>query len=480
MISKRSLWCDEFIAISLAKLNSSDMVRWIIERDAHPPFFYYIYHFILKFTQSEFGLRFLPAVFGGGSIIIFYFLLRNFFNKEKIVLPLTLFVLSPAAILWSQMIKSYSMLTFFSLVSLYSFLSLLKENRFKFVFFWSFSTILSVYLHHYGGIILLSQVIILFLSKKKDQLKPFILPVLVIALFSVPYLGIFLLPQLNYVKGAYHTITNPFLRLGYTFFYFTFGETLSPLNLIFVVPGGLLFVFFFLKGVFKKKKEVLENFSIISLGISIILYFTVKATIPQNLILLQPLFFILISSGVNMERKVLQKKVFSFLLPLFLLPPIYFYYKGDSLEYHDVSKLTPYREVSKMIQEEEREGEAVLFTEKRERRFTDFFPKYSPWDWYYKGTSTMFEVNPSNMRDLDEELLKIKNKYNSYWLLLDYGFVEPEWNEKVKDFLLNKKSVKIKEEMFVKNFSFLDFLKNREKKEYHFLWVYHIERETNE
>jgi len=474
-LTKKCFWCDEFLAISLSRIPSfSDMVRWIIKNDAHPPLFYSVIRGVFQFTQSEFGLRLIPFLFGAGAVFIFYLLLKE--REENHLLSLALFSFSPAAILWSQTVKSYSTLTFFSLLSLFMFLKYSKTGRPRDVTLWIISSLITLYLHNYGVIIILGEVIILLMYREKISLKLFLIPSIVIFILYLPYLAGPLFSQIAFVRASPHSVVNPVFRLGYTFFYFIFGETLSPLNFKFVIPGIMLFLIFFIKGLFVKK-DILNNFSIVVLITGIIIIFFIKSTIPQNLIHLQPFFFIIVASGIGSVKKQWEKIFLSVLTFLFLIPPLYYYYRQDSLQYHDVSKLIPHRKICRTIANEERQGEAIIITEARERSFSEFFPPYSPWDWYYKGHLPIIEVSPEGANNLQKEIEEIYNRYKGFWLILNYGSSGIQWNENVKDFFLKAKSVKIREMRLIKNYSFLDVLKGKGRKEYYFIEVYHFVKE---
>jgi len=471
-LNLRSFWCDEFLAISLSRLSLSEMLGWVIKNDAHPPLFYAIVHFLFNFTQSELGLRIIPALFGTGAIVIFYLVLMQM-RPDNYLLPVLLFALSPAAVLWSQTVKSYSMLTFFSLLSALMFFNLQKTRKIIYAAGWFLSTLIALYLHNYGAIILFAQVVVIFTRRKESPPKFFYPTLALILLAYLPYLTGPVFSQIAFVRGATHTVTSPFLRMVYTFYYFVFGETLSPLNLKFVLPGTALFIIFFLSGLFAKK-DVLQIFSSVVFITAVALIFLVRATIPQNLIHLQPFFFVIVSSGIAYITKRKIRIVVSCLLVMSLIPSLYYYYRGDSLQYQDAGRLIPYRQICRLIQEEEHPGEIVIMTEQRERRFSEFFVPYSPWDWYYKGNLALIEVHPESAEKLSRELAEIYEKYDGFWLLLSYGFAEHSFNEQLKDFFLAEKSVKIKEMKLIENFSFLDVIRGKGKREYYFLEVYHI------
>jgi len=474
-LTKKCFWCDEFLAISLSRIPSfSHMVRWIIKNDAHPPLFYSVIRGVFQFTQSELGLRLIPFLFGTGAVFIFYLLLKE--REENHLLPLALFSFSPAAILWSQIVKSYSTLTFFSLLSLFMFLKYSKTGRPRDVTLWIISSLITLYLHNYGTIIILVELITLLLHRKKFLLKQFFLPMGIIFILYLPYLAGPLFSQIAFVRVSPHSVVNPVFRLGYTFFYFIFGETISPLNFKFVIPGIMLFLTFFIKGLFVKK-DILNDFSIVVLITGIIVIFFIKSTIPQNLIHLQPFFFIIVASGIGSIEKHWHRQIISTIAILFSIPPLYYYYRQDSLQYHDVSKLIPYKEICRTIENEERQGEVVIITGGREKRFSEFFTPYSPWDWYYKGNLPVIEVGPEGANNLQKEMEEIYSRYKGFWLILNYGASGIQWNEDVKDFFIKAKSVKIREMKMIKNYSFLDVLKGKGRKEYYFIEVYHFVKE---
>ncbi|MGI6595154.1 MAG: hypothetical protein GX554_06050 [Elusimicrobia bacterium] len=469
-LAHKDFWCDEFLAISLSRIpDFLDMVRWIIKNDAHPPLFYSIIRIIFRFTQSEFGLRFIPCIFGVSALILFYRLLREA-NIKNYLLPLTLFALSSAAILWSQTVKSYSMLTFCSLLSSLMFLCYKKRDRTIYAVWWVISSIFMLYLHNYGIIVVLGEIAIILFYRDDISVKKWGIPLCVVFLFYLPYLLGPLFSQVAFAKTATHSIVHPILRISYTAFYFIFGETLSPLNYIFVIPGLLLFLIIFIQGGVTGK-NILNSFSVILLIFGIIAVFVMKSTIPQNLIHLQPFFFILIGSGAAKIKSERVKNLVSALLILFLIPPLWYYYTGNSLQYHDVSKLIPFKEISNVIEREENKGEVIIINEQRERRFVAFFEAYSPWDWYYKGTLPIVEVSAENTEHLESELKNIYSKYNGFWPILKYNSAEQQSNEYLKNFFIQSKSDKIKEMRIINNYSFLDILKG--KQEYYFLEVLH-------
>ena len=476
-ISSKSFWCDEFLALSLARLSPGEMAGWVLSKDAHPPLFYWIVRLISLFTWSEGGMRIVSALFGTGSVAVFWIILKRFFRKKILFLPLVLLTLSPAAILWSQTVKSYSMLTFFSLLSVYFFLSFLTDGKRIQAAGWVITTLVILYLHNYGAIVFAAQVITLVSLGRKGNIKRMIPPFLIIMISYLPYLAGPIYSQFSFARGATHTVTNPFLRLSYAFFYFVFGETLNPLCFYIVIPGLLIFTFFFIKGISGAGSCLLTRFSCFAAAVGAFLFFPVRSTIPQNVVHLHPFLLVVAASGVDRLNNCRLKHLFSALMILSVLPSVWFYYRGDSLHYHDVSKLVPYREICRTMESEGKPGEAVIFTEPRDKRFSEYFGPYSPWDWYYrKGPMPLIEMSRESLQDGAERMESISRTYKGFWLLLNYGLAGEDWNECIKNFFLRGKSVKIKEVKLLENYSFLDLLRGKGKRKYYFMEIYHVEK----
>jgi len=475
-----SFWCDEFLAISLGKMSLTDMARWVIANDAHPPLFYGLVHFLMKIGQNESVLRSVSVFSGSISLIVFYFFLKRF-RKNDILLPLALLALSPALILWSQVLKSYSLLTLFSLISVYSFFVFRETRKGSSGLLWFLSTAILLYLHNYGILIFAGEILTgFFFFKKGSPNKNWLSIAGIILLCYLPYAVGPLFSQIHFVQQAHHSVTNPFLRLAYTFFYFVLGATISPLNFKFVLPALILFFLSFLASFTHKPKEPVIVFGYTVLSLAFLVIFLVSTTIPQNLVHLQPFFFLVIAAGINNLAKKTRLAWLPVLLPLLLLPSLYYYYRGDSLQYHDVSKLIPYRQISQEMERTGTTGEVIIFTANNsDPRFAHFPPPSSAWGWYYRGGLPLIKTNPALTNDLAGMLTKITGHYQGFWLLLQYDACQ-EWNEKIKSFFfeLEKKGgvVRLTEKKMIRNDSFLAKLKGKPEPQYYFLEVYHFRK----
>ncbi|MCM8767773.1 MAG: glycosyltransferase family 39 protein [Candidatus Omnitrophica bacterium] len=457
-IGKNSLWCDELLAISIGEHSIKWIIDYITYNDAHPPLFYILVHFWLKFGKSEFLLRTLPLIFGILTIPAGYYLGKKFKN-EKTGLFLSIFIsISPPLILWSQILKSYTMFIFLTLLSFYNFLDYLENKNQKKLINLVILNTLILYTHNFGFIIILIQTITLGLLKNLD--KKFIFSNLMTFILYIPWL-IKIPYQLKFTLGVRRPIPMS-LRLPYTIFYFFLGESINPFNIKILIPTVILYLILLpscLNGIsyLNKSKRILISTSIIIP----ILFAFFRSTVPQNLISFSFFWYLFFSLGI--ERKNIRNPV-NFLVFLCFFPSLFYYYSGNTSQYHDPSKLIPFREIYKEIKKLERVDDLIITTENCDKDIL------APIQWYYKGKNKIIEIEDEN--DL-KKIYKYLNKYERFFLTLDY-VNRPEISDKIKE-IFETNFKKIFEKKFIYNEKLLSKLKGK-KEAYYMIEVYIFEK----
>lgn len=452
-IMKHSLWCDELLAISIG----SQPIRWIINyityNDAHPPLFYCLVRLLLKIGKGEIFLRILPLFFGIITIP-FTYLLGKKFEDEKTGIILSLFTsLSPPLILWSQIIKSYTLLTFLTVLSFIIFFEILNCRKKKFVYLLIFLNTLLLYTHNFSFIVILIQFFILLYRKKINKI--FIQLLLTIFLLYLPWL-VRLPYQLKFTLGVKRPI--PFtLRIPYILFYFFNGESLNPFELVFTIPILIINLIVLLYGVKKLKKLTKEKKIFLYTTLIFPLFFSFfPSTVPQNLIHFSIFFYLLFSLCLQNFKTNLVYLYF-----IFFLPSIFFYHTDNIYHYHDTSKLVPYREIYLDIEKKEIKGDIILTTEKMNEYIL------SPIQWYYKGKSKIYRI--TNIQEIDEIL---KKSHLRIWIVLDF-INNPEISRKLRNYFEEKYN-KIFENKYIFNEKWLSRLKG-EREFYYLVEVYLFE-----
>lgn len=75
----KSVWLDEAASFYFAKENPLGLPHTLAFNDNHPPLYYLVLHFFLRYGSSEFILRFSYAIAGALTIPVFYLLGKNYF-----------------------------------------------------------------------------------------------------------------------------------------------------------------------------------------------------------------------------------------------------------------------------------------------------------------------------------------------------------------------------------------------------------------
>lgn len=453
-IGLHSLWCDELLAISIGKMSVSSMINYITFNDAHPPFFYLLVHFWLKFGKtSEMFLRILPLFFGI-LCIPFGYLFGKEFKNEKTGLFLSLFIaLNPSYILWSQILKSYTLFTFLTILSSWLFLKLLKKEELSKFVLWTIFNLFLLYTHNLGFLVIFVQILsLLFLKKFNLKFLLFLLITLVLYipwLLRIPY-------QLLFTLGVRRPIPLIF-RFPYVLFYFFFGETLSPLNFSVLIPSFIIsvLVFFFSIKNFINLEKQCRIFLLLSLIIPL-LFIPFPSTVPQNLIPFSIFWFLFLILGLE------SRNFWNYLIFLCFFPSIFYYYKGEISQYHDPSKLIPFREIFQKIQEMERQGDIIIYTQKKKKEIL------SPLEWYYKGNCEIVNLNEEN------QIKRIHNlNFQRAFVILDFVNY-PALSEKLRDFMETNYK-KLEEWKFIYNEKLLHRILKKERRFYYLIEVYLFE-----
>lgn len=146
------LWYDEAFTGVLMKVHLRDFFN-IVWNEPHPPLFYFVTRiFTSIFGVSDLTLRFLPLIFGVGTIIVLYYLIDELFDKKVAAFASAFAAVSPMLVDYSFEARSYSMYAFLFVIS---YLLLIKKQKTFFII----SSLLFLLTHYlaiiYFGILLL-------------------------------------------------------------------------------------------------------------------------------------------------------------------------------------------------------------------------------------------------------------------------------------------------------------------------------------
>ncbi len=154
-----SLWADEVVTGTLARMDASTLLGIVSVYDDHPPLVYLIAHALSLFHDSDFVLR-LPAAFAGIlSISVLYVLGRRLWGASAGVLAAFLAAVWPTLIHYGQEARQYALLALFAAFSLYWLYVGLTQGKLWAWIGYTLATLAMLYTHYFGFLLLASQVV---------------------------------------------------------------------------------------------------------------------------------------------------------------------------------------------------------------------------------------------------------------------------------------------------------------------------------
>lgn len=399
-----NLYSDEVWIITTAVSSFPDFIQEILQDWVHPP----LYHFLARgwiylFGLSDLSARFISMTFGVISIPLLYWLGKQIAGSKTGLIAAALLALSPIHIFHSQYGRHYSLFVFFVILSMAGFLKVYDQpsNR-KYGIFYCISSILLVYTHYFGWLIVLCQ-LLFFLIGRFSFIRYWAMPQAVICLSYIPWVYVVLkyiaktrsnhlhlVPHIDWIKPP--SILEPL-------------NTLSAFNGILPIShqekiGILLFgciVLLSLKNIFlkeiKNRDAILFLFSCIV--VPFVLVFVVSRTVKpiwvlRGMLLSIPPYFLLISIGGQQVKN----KSLSFglmLLPLaWISISTMFYIRSD----HRM----PFENIAHYLENESGKSVPILV----ENTYL-----MNPIFHYYKGDGVLYELRENNV-----SIIPVDHKYN--------------------------------------------------------------------
>ena len=130
LLSNKGLELEETFSMWLANHSIGEMLQWIARIDHHPPLYYVLLHFWIKFNGVKPNdLRMLSALFGAGTIPIIYLIGKRMSGVMMGLAASVILALSPFNIRLAQVARMYTLLMFNVAVAIYALVRLLTDAR---------------------------------------------------------------------------------------------------------------------------------------------------------------------------------------------------------------------------------------------------------------------------------------------------------------------------------------------------------------
>ena len=381
----KSLAHDDIWSIEVMRSRPIDIIRMdAVPLDENPLYYMMMHFWINIFEVSELSLRLFSVLFGLFSIPMIYLIGKRFFNSRVGLMSAFLLSISIYLIENSQLIRSYTLFLFLSLLSIYFFGRYIKEHKTKGLILFSIVSVLNLYTHFFASFLLNIQ-ILFFLMFARTKKKKFLLSILAILLLALPI--ILRMPSafvFNQPSGG----PNPCHILAFfnTIHYNMIHTSLIILLLSLFIIG--------LKMSYRshKKITILAAMTFFIPLITAVLISCLNLFKPKHYIFILPFFIVMISNALFKFRKYWRMIILGLIILLSIFAIIDYYKRPYSPDWKSASDY-----ISKNL----REGDLVAAS----------FYAYRPVDHYLSN-------QPILIKDYNTpEFGNISKNYKRAWIV---------------------------------------------------------------
>ncbi len=370
----QSIWDDEIATMieSNPNIGLGEAYHTYMNFDSMPPLYFFIVRCLFSvFGYSSLILRLFSALLGILSVFATYLLGKEIYNKSAGLLASLILSVNYFQIQYSQEGRPYTFLVLFTVLSFYSLIIYLKDNRTKNAMYYSLYTILMLYGHYFSYLILVAQIPIIagfFVSYPKQKkvvfVKQFCFMGFIILICMIPSL-----PQLLKNVGVKTSwIQAPTLNVYTTFFNEFFGnsELIIPLIYIFII----LFFFKLTAGEYttsnnselKSLQPMTLSFLVLIPWIAVTLiiplirsYLVLPMIISRYFNYIIPSICLIAGIGFEQIKSVVIKITLALIFVLFSLTDIFVV-----KDYYNKLTKAEYREASAFINQNKKDGEKIV------------------------------------------------------------------------------------------------------------------------
>ena len=382
--------------------NSKELSSVLLTGEFNPPLFYYIEHFMLVFGQSEFILRFIPALLGVLTILVFYCIGKEFADRDIGLIMAALLTFSPFHVYYSQEARSLSTMLFLFSLAFFFFLVSLRTNGVQSWILFAFFAALTLWTHYYALIplaLLFAYALFWGISRGREDIKqfyPYVISFITFLIISLPLLSMSI--GLSFKRTSIPPVWG---TKGLDVIY----EVFSALSEYHRFMMALFFVLFIIGTFFFWKVDRAKTILIVGLlAIPLIISLYLSERMPMTaryLIYLFPFFFLGISLSFKPLAGLYKRKDVTIILIV-----IFFLFQAPFLAYYYIPYSTQYskedwRGIAHSIEENSTNGDYIFVV-----------PYYTrlPLDIYYSNKSDgTYEFGVRNESEIKQILRGIKN-----------------------------------------------------------------------
>jgi len=188
-LGKRDIAMDEPFTIYYSQAGLSSLFE-MLKTENNPPLFFFLMHFWVRaFGISAFSVRFMPFLFSTLTAPVIYLTGKRFFSEQSGIVASLIFTFSNYHLAFSHEARVYPLFTLLTGLSMYFFLSLIKnpERKTSFILL-IIANVLLIYSHFFGFFVLGIQLLSCLAFKDTRKAGKICLKAQIITLvFYLPY-----------------------------------------------------------------------------------------------------------------------------------------------------------------------------------------------------------------------------------------------------------------------------------------------------
>jgi mannosyltransferase len=168
-LTSKPFWFDECFSVEVARIGWKDFLRLLWWREANMSLYYVLLRIWLHLGQSEFFIRSLSVLIAAATLPAIYWLARLLYDRRVALIAAALFAFNAYSVRYAQEARSYALFLLLATLSSGFLISFVREPvRFNWLGYVLFS-ILAVYAHFYGLLLLAAHGLALRRPSSTDQ-----------------------------------------------------------------------------------------------------------------------------------------------------------------------------------------------------------------------------------------------------------------------------------------------------------------------
>ncbi len=371
-LDAKSLWVDELFSVKIsAQSDVESVVKSVVLEERRPPLYHLALHlWIGIFGTADFPLRFLSVVFGVFSLALALRIGRIHSSDSNGLLTAYFMALSPTFVLYSRMIRYYSLVTFLGLLSSLFFLELSRRRTACCWIGYLLSSALLIYTDYSALSLIIGQNVVVLLRWIRDrgQARQWALSQLLLLMFFLPWLPTMTTHasggglEADFARGAFGYL----LKLAYGPFSFAVGETIFPWHPAAMIAVVVVLALFGV-GMGRFARERYDPspivFVFIPFGFTIFLLSNIATDITflnvaSRTLFAVPFFYLVVAAGLLWIRSKRQRTLLLVAVTVVWSYSLYNYYTNE--QFHNPIYVIPAREMSAQVENALQPGDVIV------------------------------------------------------------------------------------------------------------------------